>query len=107
MSGHASQMVWAVSLAREFTRFDEIGTTVEHNLRRELRLSNKDPLSARYDIKQKMKMGRPGWEADIDIDTRQTCDANYLYVTAKIQAKMNEEIVFEKNWSRRVYREGM
>ncbi|PBJ72316.1 dipeptidyl-peptidase [Trypanosoma cruzi cruzi] len=88
-------------------RFDEIGTTVEHNLRRELRLSNKDPLSARYDIKQKMKMGRPGWEADIDIDTRQTCDANYLYVTAKIQAKMNEEIVFEKNWSRRVYREGM
>ncbi|ORC87078.1 putative dipeptidyl-peptidase [Trypanosoma theileri] len=86
-------------------RFDEIDTTVEHNLKRELRLSNKDPLSAYYSITQKMKMGRPGWEADIDINTRQTCDADYLHIHAEIKARMNNELVFEKNWYRRVYRE--
>ncbi|KEG10263.1 putative dipeptidyl-peptidase [Trypanosoma grayi] len=88
-------------------RFDEIDTTVEHNLRRELHLSNKDPLSARYAIVQKMKMGRPGWQADIDINTRQTCDMHYLHIWAEITARMNDEVVFEKNWYRRVYRESI
>ena len=34
-------------------RFDDIGTVVEHNLKRELTMSNKDPLSAKYTIYQK------------------------------------------------------
>ena len=55
-------------------RFDDIGTVVEHNLKRELTLSNKDPLSAKYRIIQKMRNGRDGWLTDCDIDVTQTSD---------------------------------
>ena len=48
-------------------RFDDIDVTVEHNLRRELTLSNANPLSAKYTICQKMRIGREGWWIEADI----------------------------------------
>ena len=42
-------------------RFDEIGTEIAHSLRRELRIRDDDPLSARSIIDQSYDTGRDGW----------------------------------------------
>lgn len=85
-------------------RFDDIDTTIEHNLRRELKLSNRDPLSAHYSIAQKFKVSRPKCVTDVDITSSQHSDADYMYIHSNIKAKLNEEEVFEKNYFRRVRR---
>lgn len=88
-------------------RFDDIGTVVEHNLKRELTLSNKDPLSAKYTIYQKMKNGRDGWLMDTDIVVTQTADEEYFYLTGYMTAKMNDEEVFHRDYDRKVKRNGL
>ena len=87
-------------------RFDDIGTVVEHNLKRELTLSNKDPLSARYVITQKMKIGREGWLADADIITEQTADHDYFYITCDIKVKEGTELIFDHKWDSKIERNG-
>ena len=87
-------------------RFDDIGTIIEHNLKRELTLSNKDPLSARYVIIQKMKLGREGWLADADIITEQTADHDYFYITCDMKVREGEELVFDKKWESKIERNG-
>lgn len=47
---------------------------IEHNFKRELTLQNEDPLSAKYIITQKMKVGRENGIMDVDIILTQTCD---------------------------------
>ncbi|KPI87890.1 putative X-pro dipeptidyl-peptidase serine peptidase Clan SC family S15 [Leptomonas seymouri] len=88
-------------------RFDDIDTVIEHNLRRELTLSNRDPLSAHYSITQKFKVSRPRCVTDVDITSSQHSDANYMYIRSNIKAKYNSEEVFEKNHFRRVRREAI
>lgn len=88
-------------------RFDDIDTTIEHNLRRELVLCNRDPLSAHYTIDQRFKMSRPWWVADVTIKSTQTGDLDYLHLRTTIKAKYNDDEVFEKNWYRRVRRDAI
>jgi uncharacterized protein len=88
-------------------RFDEIDTTVEHDLKRELVLSNQNPLSAVYTIRQKMKIGRDGWMIDADIVTTQKADIKNFYLTATMDVKENEKIVFQKEWKKTVKRSGL
>ncbi|CAG9577305.1 putative X-pro, dipeptidyl-peptidase,serine peptidase, Clan SC, family S15 [Leishmania major strain Friedlin] len=88
-------------------RLDDIDTTLEHSLRRELTLSNRDPLSARYTINQKFKVSRPHCVTDVNITSTQHCDADYLYIQSKIKAAHNDEGVFEKSFCRRVRREAI
>ena len=88
-------------------RFDDIDLTVEHNLKRELVLSNKDPLSAAYTITQKMKLGREGWIIDADIITRQTGDLENFYLYARMDVRENGEIAFSKEWNEAVPRIGL
>lgn len=88
-------------------RFDDIDVTVEHNLKRELTLSNRDPLSAEYTIRQKMKLGREGWCIDADIVTTQRADKEYFYLTATMDAKENGTSVFNKEWKEAIRRNGV
>lgn len=88
-------------------RFDDIGTVVEHNLKRELVMSNKDPLSAKYTIYQKMKNGRDGWLTDTDIVVTQTADEEYFYLTGSMDAKINDEPVFHREYNEKVKRNGL
>lgn len=88
-------------------RFDEIDVTVEHNLKRELVLSNRDPLSAKYTIQQEMKIGRSGWSIDADIVTTQRADKDYFYLTAYLDAKENGIPVFNKEWKKKIQRNGI
>ena len=68
-------------------RFDEIDTTVEHNLRRELTLRNGDPLSARYDLYQTMKIGREGWKIDAEITVSLRGDATHFILTGEMDVQ--------------------
>jgi hypothetical protein len=50
-------------------RFDEIGTEINHSLRRELSICADDPLSARYEIKQDYEIGRERWRIRVEVET--------------------------------------
>lgn len=88
-------------------KFDEIGTIVEHNLKRELTLCNKNPLSAKYTITQKMKNGRDGWLTDADIAVTQTADKEYFYLKGYMKVRINEELVFERVYDEKIKRNGI
>ena len=88
-------------------RFDDIGTVVEHNLKRELTMSNKDPLTAKYRIIQKMRNGREGWLTDCDIDVTQTADKDYFYLTGFMDASINGEHVFHREYDSKIPRNGL
>lgn len=88
-------------------RFDDIDVTVEHNLKRELTLSNQDPLSAAYTITQKMKLGREGWWINGDIRVTQTADAEYFYITGEMIVHENDAHAFTKIWDTKTKRIGL
>lgn len=88
-------------------RFDDIDITVEHDLKRELTLSNRDSLSARYDLYQKMRLGREGWWMDSDIVVSMKGDRSNFYLSAKMNVKHNEEEVFTKTWNETIPRHGL
>lgn len=88
-------------------RFDEIDVTVEHNLKRELTLSNCDPLSANYTIYQKMKIGREGWWIDADITISQSADLDYFYLVGEMDIKENNDPAFHKKWDQKIKRVGL
>lgn len=88
-------------------RFDEIDVLVEHNLKRELVLQNEDPLSAKYTITQKMKIGRENCMMDADIILTQTSDKEYFYIKGKMQVKENEKLVFDKNYNYKTLRKSL
>ena len=50
------------------SRFDDIGTEISHDLKRELVIGADDPLSARYVLTQTYAMGRDGWRIVIEVD---------------------------------------
>lgn len=88
-------------------RFDEVDVLVEHNLKRELSLKNDDPLSAKYTITQKMKIGRENCMIDADIILTQTSDKEYFYIKGDMKVKENEKLVFEKKYNHKVKRNSL
>ncbi|MGE7834974.1 CocE/NonD family hydrolase [Viridibacillus arvi] len=88
-------------------RFDDIDVTVEHNLRRELTLSNANPLSAKYTIFQKMRIGREGWWIEADITVTQNSDAENFMIVGEMDVKENDRPVFHKNWDQKIERLGL
>lgn len=88
-------------------RFDDIDVTVEHNLKRELTLSNKDPLSANYKIIQKMKIGREGWMIDADIVTNLHGDLENFYLSATMDITENGTAAFYRKWEEVIPRIGL
>lgn len=88
-------------------RFDDIDVTVEHNLKRELTLTNADPLSAKNTIYQKMKIGREGWWIDADIIVTQTSDLENFQIVGEMAIKENDEQVFHKEWDQKIKRHGL
>jgi putative CocE/NonD family hydrolase len=79
-------------------RFDEIGTEVLHNIRRELRIAPNDPLCASYICKQTHIQSRPGWDIRIDVTCRMTSTADDFIMTAELDAFENNERFASRNW---------
>lgn len=88
-------------------RFDEVDVMVEHNLLKEMILTNNDPLSAKHKITQKMKIGREGWLIDADIVVSMHCDFNNFYFKGSMDIKENNKQVFTKEWDEVIKRNGL
>jgi putative CocE/NonD family hydrolase len=86
-------------------RFDEIGTEVSHSLKRELTITDEDPLSARYLLTQTLAMGRDGWRIKVDIRTRMHSDSVKFYLTGSLTAFENGVLVAEREWDETVARD--
>jgi hypothetical protein len=85
-------------------RFDDIDTTVDHNLRRELVVGNADPLSARYLLTQTMKIGREGWQIEAVITLEMRSDLTHFIVSGDMVVSLNGEEEFTKYWHERIPR---
>jgi hypothetical protein len=85
-------------------RFDEIGTELSHNLRRELTIRPEDPLSARYLLTQSYEMGREGWRSRIETVTEMTSDAQNFVITGSLVALENGVEVARREWSETIAR---
>lgn len=85
-------------------RFDDIDTTVDHNLRRELTVSNDDPLSARYLLTQTMKMGREGWWMEAVITLEMRSDLTHFIVSGDMVVSLNGEEEVSRYWHEKVRR---
>lgn len=85
-------------------RFDDIDTTVDHSLRRQLTLQNHDPLSAHYVLTQSMKIGREGWWTETDITLEMRSDLTHFIVSGEIHVQHNGESVFKRRWDQRIAR---
>jgi len=88
-------------------RFDEVDIMIEHNLKRIITLSNKDPLSAKYTICQKMKTGREGWMIEADMVFTQTSDMDHFYITGNMHVTENGKDVFDKDYDYKQKRNGL
>ena len=70
-------------------RFDEIGTVVSHDLKRELTIGADDPLSARYHLDQSYEMGREGWRIRIETQTTMQSTASNFVLRAIVRTYEN------------------
>lgn len=85
-------------------RFSDIGTEVAHNLKRELRIHDDDPLSASYELTQSYDMGREGWRTRVEIRARMTGDRTHFHLTCELDAYEGATAVAHREWKEVVAR---
>ena len=86
-------------------RFDEIDTTVSHDLRRELTIGAEDPLTARYRLTQSYEMGREGWRIRIETRTSMHATATDFVVQARVDAYENGTLAGSRDWEETIPRD--
>lgn len=79
-------------------RFDAVDVEIAHTLRRELRIRDDDPLSARYLVTQTYEMGREGWRTRVETRTQMRSDRANFLLAATLTARLNGELVAERQW---------
>jgi uncharacterized protein len=86
-------------------RFDEIDTTVSHDLKRELTIGAEDPLSARYQLTQSYALGREGWRILIETSTAMHATATHFVVEARLRAYENGALAGSRDWKETIPRD--
>ena len=86
-------------------RLDVVDVQIAHSLKRELSITDDDPLSARYLLTQSYEMGREGWRTLIDTRAQMRCDRTHFYLAATLTARLNGQIVAERQWDVTVARD--
>lgn len=79
-------------------RIDATGTEMAHVLTKRLDIADDDPLSARVELVQTMRMGRPGWRVAIEVATILTCDRDNFHVEARAEASLGGKPVSSRAW---------
>jgi uncharacterized protein len=86
-------------------RFDDIDTTIDHGLRRELTIGAEDPLTARYAIKQHYELGREGWRIRIEVETAMRATATDFILEGHVRAFENEELAAFRDFEETIVRD--
>src|SRR2546429_2958798 len=88
-------------------RFDAVDVQLAHSLKRELTIKDDDPLSARYVLTQSYEMGREGWRTLVHTRAQVHSDSPHFYLSAALTARLNGEVVAERNWDVAIARDLM
>jgi putative CocE/NonD family hydrolase len=86
-------------------RYDEIDTSVSHDLKRMLRIHADDPLSAAYDLDQTYQMGREGWRIRIVTQVSMRATATDFWLKARLTAYWNGEAMRERHFAETIPRD--
>jgi uncharacterized protein len=79
-------------------RFDEVDVQLAHALKRELTIKDDDPLSACYLLTQSYEMGREGWRTLVNTRARMHSDRTNFHLSGTLTARLNGEVVAEREW---------
>jgi hypothetical protein len=86
-------------------RFDEIDTTVSHDLRRELSIGADDPLTAGYRIVQIYELGREGWRIRIETDSQMRATAEDFILESSVRAYENGALAGARDFKETIPRD--
>ncbi len=86
-------------------RFDEIDTSVSHDLARELTIAADDPLSASYHLTQSYELGREGWRIRIDTHTSMHATTTNFVLTATLRAFANGTLAESRDFEETIPRD--
>ena len=95
----------AACSARAPMRFDEIDTSVSHDLRRRFTIAADDPLSARYRLDQTYEMGRDGWRIRIETDVEMRATATHFLLEAELAAFENGDLARRRRFAETIPRD--
>jgi len=85
--------------------FDEIGTSISHNLSRRLTISADDPLSASYELQQTYEMGREGWRIRIETRVGMRATATEFLIEAQLDAFENGTLARSRTFAETIARD--
>jgi hypothetical protein len=86
-------------------RFDDIGTMLNHSLRRELTIEKDDPLSASYAIEQSYVLSRDDWDIRIETRTQMTATSQQFRLSGTLRALKHGKEVGSRVWSEAIDRD--
>jgi hypothetical protein len=86
-------------------RFDEIGTTQDHHLKRELTISPSKPTSAAYTVTERYFLKREGWDIRADIRCGMTSTEDTFTIWGVLEAFENGQSVAKREWREDVPRD--
>lgn len=86
-------------------RFDEIGTEIAHSLRRELRIRDDDPLSARALVVQSYDTGREGWRIRTESRLEMWSTETELHIEGWLRVLENGAELRRREWNEAIPRD--
>jgi hypothetical protein len=92
-------------------RFDEIGTTQNHALKRELQIGADDPLTARYDLTESYFLQRPAkdggedWDIRAEIRCGMTSTRDTFVIWGELEAFEGGKSVLRREWREEIPRD--
>ena len=92
-----------MGLARARENGLETGNTVRHSFW----IKPDDPLSARAEAAWEFETRRGDWEVTTRTSSVMHADATTFYLSAKLEAFENGELVFERTWDEAIERDGV
>ncbi|MCC5859053.1 MAG: CocE/NonD family hydrolase [Ectothiorhodospiraceae bacterium] len=86
-------------------RIEDIGLTVGYTMRKEFRINETDPLSARANIEQKTILRRDNWSVRIECRTALSSRRDTFRLQASLQAFEGRALVYEREWDEVIARD--
>ncbi len=88
-------------------KIPESGLIVQHIRDEQWSIKNNDPLSMQVDGKHTWISKRAQWETRVVCTTHMHCDENYFYVSAEVNAWLDNELFNQKTWDEKIERDHM